>query len=108
MNDKCNSFTFFKGNYLKTFHADRYSFSDDDVDYKKMYTDIAIFISLLIRNGQQVKICSDEYCVIVEYNDQDEALSGVSLEWIGENEFIGSYDDGCEACDEDKEEEQEE
>lgn len=98
MDNKFNSLAFFKGNYLKTYHADRYDFKDDDVDYKKMFSDIAVFISILTRNQQHMKIWTDEYCVVVEYNDQDESLSGVSLDWLGDDEFIGSYEHECENC----------
>lgn len=68
----------------------------EDINYEVMYDDIKNFIRIAIQNGYQCKFWSDEITVVVEYNYQDECLSGVSLEWLNENEYIAECSEGDE------------
>lgn len=61
---------------------------------KKMYDDIRDFIRIIIQNGYQMKMWFDGMTVCVEYNYRDESMSGVSLEWLDENEYIEKYNQG--------------
>ena len=62
-----------------------------EINYAKMYGDIAKFIQILLRNGYIMKIWSDDMTVAIEYNYKDEEMAGVSLEWLAENEYIETY-----------------
>ena len=56
------------------------------VDYDEMYSDISSFIRMAIKNGYQMKIWYDGLTVSIEYEYQDESMSGVCLEWLNEDE----------------------
>ena len=64
---------------------------EDSVNECKMWEDIQEFIRLAIKNGYQCRIWCDSYSICVDYNYLDESLSGVTLEWLGEDEFVDSY-----------------
>ena len=55
---------------------------------KRIDRDISDFTRIAIKNGYQMKVWSDECTIVIEYNYKDESLSGVSLEWLNENEYI--------------------
>ena len=84
-----------------SFCTENYKESNPDMPYEEtineyeMISDISDFIRLCIKNGYQMKIWYDGMTVVIEYNYQDESLSGVSLEWVGENEYVETYDDKC-------------
>lgn len=59
-----------------------------EVDMDKMYNDISDFIRIAIHNGHQMKIWDDGLTVCIEYNYKDGNMSGVSLEWLGEDEYV--------------------
>ena len=85
-----------------TFCTENYKeYNDDtgieDVNYFEYYRDISEFIRIAIKNGFQMKVWSDELTVVIEYNYKDESLSGVSLEWLGEDEYIETAGK-CEEC----------
>lgn len=83
MNDKHNTFTFCENDYSQYGHDGT----------KEMYADIGEFIRIAVKNGYKMAIWYDGMTVGVEYNYQDESLSGVSLEWIGDDEYVARYDD---------------
>lgn len=57
----------------------------------KLFSDMQDFIRILLDNERQIKIWFDGMTYVIEYNYQDEELSGVSLEWVGDGE-IGDFD----------------
>lgn len=59
--------------------------------------DISDVLRILLKNGYQCRIWDDGMTICVEYNHLDESMSGVSLEWLGEDEYIGNYNDETEA-----------
>ena len=81
---KYNSFSFCRDNYLK--HSD--CLRKDCVDYDSLYKDVSEFIRIAIANDYQLKLWSDEYTLCIEYNYNDPGLSGVTLEWISDDEYI--------------------
>ena len=56
-----------------------------------MWNDIKEFIRIAVKNRYQLKISANEFTVTIEYDYQDESLSGKSLEWLDEDEYIGKY-----------------
>lgn len=50
------------------------------------------FIRIAVRNGYQCRIWHDGLTLVIEYNYQDEGMSGTSLQWVGENEYVEKYD----------------
>lgn len=57
----------------------------------EMISDIADFVKVLLKNGQQVKLWYDGLTVCIEYNYLDKAMTGVRLEWVGPNEYVETY-----------------
>ena len=89
MGQKYETICFCEENY-----KEHYSYSDrKEVNETRMYEDITDFIRIAIKNGYQMKIGYDGMTVIIEYNYADEGMAGASLEWLGENEYVGNYDD---------------
>lgn len=86
-NEKYSSISFCSENYKE---YNQYT-SRDEVDESAMYDDIKSFIRLAIKNDYQMKIWCDGLTVIIEYNHRDGSLSGVDLEWIGEDEYVERY-----------------
>ena len=82
-----NAITFCIDSYKEN-HYD--SLKKENINYIEMYDDIAAFIRIAVKNGYQMRIWSDEYCVVIEYDIQDEDLGGTRLVWLGENEYIES------------------
>lgn len=54
----------------------------------EMFNDITDFVRIAIQNGYQMKIWFDGMTVCIEYNYQDTSMSGVSLCWLDEDEYI--------------------
>ena len=80
-----------------TFCANDYEVKDKhtgelEVSEYNMWEDVKDFLRIAIKNGYQCKLWFDGLTLVVEYNYLDESMSGVSLSWIGENEYIESYD----------------
>ena len=60
-----------------------------EVNYDKMFDDISAFLKGAFKNGYQTKMYMTECgSIVVQYNYFDPNWSGVSLEWIAEDEFI--------------------
>ena len=86
MDQKHSTFTFFREDYREK----------GEVNEIAMFSDICEFIRIAIRNGYQMRVCSDGLAVIVEFNQQDALLTGVTLEWIGDDEYVvkeGEYNE---------------
>lgn len=82
MNKKYETFSFCRGDYTEP--------GSNEVNEYRLYEDINEFVKLAIKNCYQMKIYDDSYTIIVEYNYFDESLSGVSLEWLGEDEYVAN------------------
>ena len=88
---KYNRFTFCPDDYQKNgSHADYFP-EPDSVDWDAMWADFGTFVRLAIKNGYQCHLWFDGYTLVVDYNYSDQSISGVSLEWIGENEYVECY-----------------
>ena len=85
MSNKYNTISFCRNDYIK---PDPENFSKTYIDEFDMYRDISDFMRIAIKNGYQMKVWSDELTIVIEYNYKDVGLSGVSLEWLDENEYI--------------------
>ena len=82
MDKKCETFTFCPADYTSVVDH------EEVCDENRLYDDIRDFIRLAIHSGYQMKIWEDGYTIIVEFNYRDESLSGTSLEWVGEDEYV--------------------
>lgn len=82
--NKYSSFCFCRDDYMEK----NETLGKEEVNEYVMYEDIKEFIRLAIRNGYQCRVRFDGYTVVIDYNYQDESLSGVSLEWLNEHEYI--------------------
>ena len=80
---KVNSISFFRDDYT--------DFGETEPNTYAMFSDIADFIRIALKNNRKMKIWSDEYTVVIEYDYADPELSEYSLEWVGEDEYVGSY-----------------
>lgn len=71
----------------------RSTYEDDkkEINEYSLFEDLTDFIRIAIKNEYQMKIFDDGLTIVVEYNYAEGSLSGVSLEWIGENEYISKY-----------------
>ena len=85
MNNRYNTISFCSNDYRK---PDPENFSKTYIDEFDMYRDISDFMRIAIKNGYQMKVWFDGLTIVIEYNYKDESLSGVSLEWLDENEYI--------------------
>lgn len=56
--------------------------------YEELYKDLSDLIRILLKNNQQIKIYSEDGGIIVQYNYKGEDMSGVRLEWLGEDSII--------------------
>ena len=86
MSDKCNTMEFGVHNYAEkgTFNAiERRCFNED-----QLFKDVTAFIRILTKNGYMCKVRYDGITCSVEYNFEDESISNVSLEWVGEGEYV--------------------
>lgn len=88
MRDKFSAICFCREDYKKT--PGIYYGQAAEYDETKMMNDIRDFIRIAMQNGYQMKIWYDGLTVCIEYNYQDEAMSGVSLNWLGENEYVAT------------------
>ena len=88
MGKSVNTISFFSDNYT--------DFGETEPNDYMRFSDIAEFIRIALKNGRVLKIWSDEYTVVVEYDYHDPELAEYSLEWIGENEYVESYDNNEE------------
>ena len=91
MTQKFNAISFFRADYEV---PNQYPLPGHrpEIDEAKLMNDIRDFIRIAMRNGYQMKIWYDGLTVCIEYNYQDESLSGVSLNWLGENEYVDTYE----------------
>ena len=76
-----------------TFCSEQYLVKDEATGRSEpseylMWEDVKNFLRIAIKNGYQCKLWFDGLTLVVEYNYMDEAMSGVSLNWLGENEYI--------------------
>ena len=62
-----------------------------EVNETAMWDDIKEFMRVAVKNGYQMKVSFDGLTVIIEYDYVDGSMSGASLVWLGENEYVGSY-----------------
>lgn len=91
MDNKHNSFSFYRGDYEEYYDV----LNKKDYNYEAMYDDIKNFIRIAVKNNYQMKIWCDGETVVVEYNYKDDGMSGVSLEWLDENEYICNSEPDC-------------
>ena len=87
MDSKFNAISFCKESYKDFYDC----LGKESLNETKLFEDIAAFIKVAIQNGYQMKIWNDGLTIVIEYNHQDESLSGASLEWLGENEYVMIY-----------------
>ena len=73
--------------FCRETYKERCGYSEE-INEIKMFDDIASFIQVALKNGYQMRIWDDGMTVVIEYNCQDESLGGVSLEWVGEDEYV--------------------
>lgn len=85
MNNKYNTISFCSNDYRK---PDPENFGKTYIDEFDMYRDISDFMRIAIKNGYQMKVWSDELTIVIEYNYKDVGMSGVSLAWLDEDEYI--------------------
>ena len=78
MDRKHSTITFCREDYRENGEVNEYA----------MFSDICEFIRIAIRNGYQMRVCFDGMTVIVEFNLQNAGLSGVTLEWVGDDEYV--------------------
>ena len=88
MEGKFSRFTFCPDDYKE---RDKTT-GEEFVNEYAMYEDIKDFLRLALKNGYQCRVWFDSYTICIDYNYQDESISCVSLEWVGENEFVDTYD----------------
>ncbi len=95
MDKRYNSFSFCRNDY----EYENPTTGKKEVNEYMMYEDIKDFLRIAIKNGYQCRIWFDGYTVVIDYNYQDESLSGVSLEWLGEHEYIvNDLEEGAECA----------
>ena len=80
-------FSFCPDNYKER----REPYGPEEVNEYLMNEDFATFIRIALKNGYQCRVFSDGYCLICDYNYREPELAGATLEWVGEDEYIGSY-----------------
>lgn len=85
MSNKYNTISFCSNDYRK---PDPENFGKTYIDEFDMYRDISDFMRIAIKNGYQMKVWSDELTIVIEYNYKDVGMSGVSLAWLDEDEYI--------------------
>ena len=90
MDNKYNTMTFCRDDYIIPDTSDN-PYKKGEVNNYKLFADISAFIRIAIENGYQMKIWDDEYTIVIEFNYKDESLGGVSLQWVGEDEYIEKY-----------------
>lgn len=78
MSDKYSTITFCKTDYTER----------GEFNAREMWDDISDFMRIAVRNGYHMKVSFDGLTVIVQYNLQNEGISGVSLEWLGDDEYV--------------------
>lgn len=86
MKSKYNTFSFCQEDYKEYYEC----LHKKEVNFAKMYEDIAKFIELALTNGYQLKVWCDGLTVVIEYNYKDKAMTGTALEWLGDDEYIES------------------
>lgn len=64
-----------------------------EVDESSMWDDIKDFMRIAVKNGYQMRVTFDGMTVIIDYNYQDQSMSGASLEWIGDDEYVGKTEE---------------
>lgn len=58
-------------------------------DYDEMMYGVKDCLQVLLQNGYQVQLYDEEhYVVVIRFNYRDESMSGVTLEWLGEDDVI--------------------
>lgn len=88
---KYNRFTFAPDDYKKPgVHTGLFP-DEDEVKWDEMWKDCASFVRLAIKNSYQCHVWHDGYTLVVDYNYLDESIAGATLEWVGENEYVESY-----------------
>lgn len=82
MDKQINTISFCPDNYIEYYE----SLGKKSVNDQQMYEDIQSFIRIALKNKYQMKVCTDGYCTIIEYEHEDQNLSGLRLEWIGDED----------------------
>ena len=57
----------------------------------EFWEDFKDFMRIAIKNNYQCHVWFDGLTLAVDYNFQDPSISGVSLEWLGEDEYIETF-----------------
>lgn len=78
MNKHINTISFAPDDYMEFYK----SLNKEDVNETKMYEDIQSFIRIAIKNGYHLKIWSDGYTTVIEYDYMDPSFTDMRLEWI--------------------------
>ena len=81
---KFNTISFCRESYTEYYDC----LNKKAINDTKLFEDVTSFIKVAIQNGYQMRIYDDGVTIVIEYNYKDESLSGVSLEWLGEDEYV--------------------
>ena len=87
MHDKYSCFSFCLDDYRESSSL----YGEKEVDYIKMFSDISDVLRIGLKNGYQFHVHSDGYCIMLDYNYDSPEMAGCTLEWIGDDEYIGNY-----------------
>ena len=74
--------------FCTTDYEERDRFYETRINEKKLFEDIAEFIRIATKNGYQCRVWFDGTTYAVEYNFLDREKSDVTLEWVGEDEYV--------------------
>ena len=86
--DKYNMITFCPKTY------ERFAMTDTAKAEDEMWADITAVLKILLQNGYVAVVRDDGLTTWIEFNHDDPQISGVTLEWLGEDEYIARAEDG--------------
>lgn len=89
MNNKYETVEICEENYKRPGIIDP---TTEEVDYEELFDDVKTLVRILLKNGYQMRIWNDGLTTAIQYNYRDESMTGVSLEWLGDDEYVGSYE----------------
>lgn len=85
MNEKYNTMEFIIDRYTKQKWNEP---NEEEIDYDALFEDVKSFIQMAIKNEYQLRIWSGDTTIVVEYDLLDECMSGSTLVWLGEDEYV--------------------
>lgn len=89
MNNKYETVEICEENYKRPGIIDP---TTEEVDCEELFDDVKTLVRILLKNGYQMRIWNDGLTTAIQYNYRDESMTGVSLEWLGEDEYVGAYE----------------